>query len=134
MSTIKYDFNRINAINDWVLVKEMNFENRVTSGGIVLRSDNRKSEGVRPRWARVWKVGPKQTDVKEGQWILVEHGRWTRGIELEDENTGETIEARRVENKAIIVISDEVQSDDNVGLSGTQSSYDFDFSKPMFDY
>jgi co-chaperonin GroES (HSP10) len=77
---------KIIPIRDNVLVTDMNFDARVTKGGIVLPSDDGKSEGVRHRWARVWAIGPEQKDVKVGEWILLEHGRWTRGVtvELED--------------------------------------------------
>ncbi len=46
--------------------------------GIIIPDDNGKSEGIRPRWARVYSVGENVEDVKVGQWILIEHGRWTR--------------------------------------------------------
>ena len=32
----------------------MNFEERVTAGGIILRSDDGKEHGIRPRWAEVY--------------------------------------------------------------------------------
>ena len=71
---------KIRALHDDVIITEMNFDEIKTSSGIVLRSDNGKSHGVRPRWGKVYAIGPDQTDVKIGQWILVEHGRWTREL------------------------------------------------------
>ena len=54
-----------------------------------------------------------EIDVKEGQWILVEHGRWTRGVDLEDSN-GNTITIRRVEPASVMMSSDERPADTTV--------------------
>jgi hypothetical protein len=56
-------------------------------------------------------VGPEQTTVKAGEWVLVEHGRWTRGIEVEV--TGEHMTLRRVDPSNIIFVSDEEPSGDD---------------------
>ena len=71
---------KIIPIRDNVLVSDMDFDVRTTKGGIFLLNDDGKSEGIRPRWGRVWAVGDEQQDLKVGDWVLVEHGRWTRGI------------------------------------------------------
>jgi hypothetical protein len=49
-------------------------------------------------------------DLKEGQYILVSHGRWSRGIEIEDETGTKTI--RRVDNNDILMVSDELMNDE----------------------
>jgi uncharacterized ubiquitin-like protein YukD len=87
----------------------MHFGERISQGGIILRNDDTKSLGIRPRWGRVYAVGPEQKDVKEGQYIMVEHGRWTRGIKIEDQN-GEQI-IRKVDPKDILLVSDEPVTD-----------------------
>jgi hypothetical protein len=87
----------------------MNFEERLSNGGIVLVKDNGKSSGIRPRWGQVYAVGPEQTTIKVGTWICVEHGRWTRGIDIEDENGKQTL--RRVDPKDIMMESDEMPAD-----------------------
>lgn len=66
--------------------------------------------GIHPRWGKVFAVGPKRTDLKVGDWILVEHGRWTRSIEHELEN-GEKIELRMVDNNAILMSAEEPPND-----------------------
>jgi len=53
---------------------------------------------------KVYKIGPDQQDVSVGQWILVEHGRWTRGIKIND-GTGEKV-IQRVDTAGILAISD----------------------------
>ena len=89
----------------------MNFAGRQLSSGIILLGDDGKTDGIRPRWARVYAVGPDQTEVKPGQWVLIEHGRWTRGIEVEIDD--ETLTLRRVDPDCIIFVSDEEPNTDD---------------------
>lgn len=99
----------IRAIGDHVLVTDMKFDQRVTRGGIIILDDNGKEEGIRPRWGKVYAVGPDQKDILVGQWILVAHGRWTRGIPIEE--NGEVSTIRRVDVKDIMLVSDEQPAD-----------------------
>ena len=100
---------QLHPLNDSVIVDEMVFDERFTNSGIVLLSDNGKSSGIRPRWGKVYAVGPDQQDVQVGEWVCVAHGRWTRGIDIEDETGKHTL--RRVDPKDILMTSDE-QPDD----------------------
>jgi co-chaperonin GroES (HSP10) len=101
---------KVIPIRDHVLVSDMGFGEQVTSTGIIIKSDNGKSAGVKPRWGKVWAIGPEQKEVKVGEWILIEHGRWTRTIELEEED-GSITELRRVETNAIMMSADERPGD-----------------------
>jgi hypothetical protein len=109
--TLKYKAtNKVKGIIpilDHVIVIDMDFSGRQLASGIVLLSDDGKSEGIRPRWAQVHSVGPDQHDVKPGQWIYVEHGRWTRGLHVEFEGDDHETVLRRVDPSAIIFKSDE---------------------------
>lgn len=109
-SSIK--IKEVRALKDHVLVKDMNFGERRTSGGIHLLNDDMRTAGIRPRWARVYAVGQDQRDIAVGQWVLVSHGRWTRGIKIED-NNGETT-LRRVDINDVLLISDTEPNDDNI--------------------
>lgn len=84
--TSSYDAKEvtIRALKDDVIICDMDFGEIKTASGIVLRSDDGQSHGIKPRWGKVYKVGPDQKYIKEGQWILVEHGRWTRKIKIDD--------------------------------------------------
>lgn len=104
---------QIRAIQDDVIVIDMDMGEQVTSSGIVIASDDGKAHGVKPRWAKVYKVGPKQKDVQEGQWILIEHGRWTRKVKIDD-GTGMK-EIQKVEVKSILASSDHRPSDVYLG-------------------
>ena len=106
----------IRPLKDNIIVYDMNFDGRKLQSGIVLLKDDGKGYGIRPRWGKVYAVGPKQTDVKIGQWILVAHGRWTRGIDLTDEN-GETITIRLVDPKDVLMAGKHKPQDDTVMIS-----------------
>jgi co-chaperonin GroES (HSP10) len=105
--------NSIRAVGDHVIVTEMNFDEKISHGGIIIPTGDRKLEGIHARWARVYATGPKQQDVRVGQYILVKHGRWTRGLDIEDPEGNKTI--RRVDNKDILMVSDVPQQDETVG-------------------
>ena len=100
---------QLRPLNDSVIVGEMVFDERITSGGIVLLNDNGKSTGIRPRWGQVYAVGPDQHDVRVGEWVFVAHGRWTRGIDIQDENGKQTL--RRVDPNDILLSADELPDD-----------------------
>lgn len=104
---------KLRPLNDNILVVDMNFEEMKTASGIVIQSDDGKAHGVKPRWCKVWAIGPDQHDVKVGEWILVEHGRWTRGVTVRDE--GKEILIRRVENSSVMCSADEKPSDVYIG-------------------
>lgn len=108
-SAHKIKKHQLQPLSNSVIVSDMNFEERLSSGGIVLLNDNGKSSGIRPRWGRVYAVGPDQKDIRVGTWICVEHGRWTRGIDVEDENGKVTL--RRVDPKDIMLEADEMPDD-----------------------
>jgi co-chaperonin GroES (HSP10) len=100
---------QLRPLKDSVIVSDMIFDVRISTGGIIIPNDNGKSTGIRPRWGQVYAVGPDQQDVMPGQWVCVEHGRWTRGIDVEDESGKVTL--RRVDPKDIMMISDEQPND-----------------------
>lgn len=106
----KISRNQIRALGNSVIVADMAFDERITASGIVLLNDNGTTKGIRPRWGQVYAVGPDQQDVKVGDWILVAHGRWTRGLDIEDESGAKTI--RRVDPNDILAQSDEPVADE----------------------
>jgi hypothetical protein len=104
--------DQFQPIRDWIIVTEMAFDQRTTSSGLILLNDNGTGLGIRPRWGRVYAVGPDQQDVKIGQWICVAHGRWTRGVDVEDEHGEKTL--RRIDPKDILLVSDTQPNDDTM--------------------
>jgi co-chaperonin GroES (HSP10) len=96
---------QIQAIKKDIIVTDMVFDERISQGGIILPNDNGTSKGIRPRWGRVYAVGPDQQDVALDQWVCVAHGRWTRGLDIEDETGKRTI--RKIDPKDILLIADQ---------------------------
>ena len=73
----------VRPIRNRVIVNNMEFGAQTTSGGIILASDDGKDQGIKPRWGCVVSKGDENADPYAiGDWILVEHGRWTRGFEV----------------------------------------------------
>jgi len=95
----------IKPLHNSVIVTDMDFNDRKLASGILLLGDDGKTDGIRPRWSKVYAVGPEQQDVKLGQWILVEHGRWSRGLKIVKND--EEFVIRRVDPEAIMFVSDE---------------------------
>lgn len=105
----------IRPLRDKVIVTDMNFGMEKTKAGILLHSDDGKSSGLHPRWARVLFVGDEQQDIKVGQWVLMQHGRWTRAHKYEDEN-GDEIKIQMIDLNGVLLISDERPDEDGVRL------------------
>jgi hypothetical protein len=107
----KFTKDKFTPIGAHIIVCDMSFDARITNSGILLLNDDMKSAGIRPRWAKIYKVGSenKDPDIVEGKWVCISHGRWTRGIDVEDETGKKTL--RRVDPNDILMMSDE-QVDD----------------------
>lgn len=104
-----YQVGKLKALNDTIIVSDMYFGERLSAGGIILRNDDTKSAGIRPRWGKIYALGPDVKDLKVGQYICVSHGRWTRGIKIEDSEGEKTI--RKVDPKDVLLVSDEPIND-----------------------
>ena len=110
----------IKALSKDVLVINMDMGEQKTAGGLIIQSDDGKAHGVKPRWAKVYKVGSEIDFIKEGQWILIEHGRWTRKIKIDD-GEGEK-EFQKVETKSIIAVANEKPNDFYIGQEFSNGS------------
>jgi co-chaperonin GroES (HSP10) len=104
----------VTPLADNVIVTDMSFEERKMSSGIILLSDDGKNSGIRPRWAKIFAVGPEQRDPElvPGKWLLISHGRWTRGIDVEVDGVRHTL--RKVDLEEILAVADEPVSDDTM--------------------
>jgi hypothetical protein len=99
---------------DHVIVSEMHFDERISKGGIIMLDDDKKSSGIRPRWAKIYGLGPEQTDpqLEIGKYILISHGRWTRGITVETPLGKQTL--RKVDPGDILLVSDVPMEDETM--------------------
>jgi len=102
---MEYNFTKATGtfypLRDGVLVRDMKFETIKTASGIYIPNDDATTRGIHPRWCQVIAIGKEQEEVKVDDWILVSHGRWSRGFEL----NGETV--RTVDPTDILIIQDE---------------------------
>ena len=97
---------KLRATRGKILATDIEIGERKTDGGIVLLDDNGKEEGVRPRWLRIYAMGEDTTDqVKVGDWVLVEHGRWSRGFEVREGDEVTTL--WQVDPDALLAVSEE---------------------------
>jgi len=100
----------VRAINNRVLVSHMHFGEQTTKSGLIIKTDDGTTRGIYPRWGKVYDKGPRNDDpYKIGDWVLVEHGRWTRGVELND------ITIRMVEAESILAYSETKPEDVQIG-------------------
>ena len=100
----------LKPIGNRVLVSDMHFGEQKTKGGLIILDDDAQSRGIYPRWGKVYAKGPKnEDDYAVGECVLVEHGRWTRGVLLQKPN-GEELVIRRIDFKDIMATSDEPTS------------------------
>lgn len=101
-------------MHDNIVVSDMHFDERISKGGIVLLDDDKKSSGIRPRWAKIYGLGPDVKDplLEIGKWILISHGRWTRGITVETPEGKVTL--RKVDPNDILLVSDQPMQDETM--------------------
>lgn len=101
-------------MHDHIIVSDMHFDERISKGGIVLLDDDKKSSGIRPRWAKIYGLGPdvKDPELQIGKYILISHGRWTRGITVETPMGKQTL--RKVDPNDILLVSDEPMEDETM--------------------
>lgn len=113
----KIEKDKFHPIKDYIVVSDMAFDERISRGGIVLLNDDMKGQGIRPRWAKIYKFGSEyKGELEIGQWICVAHGRWTRGLDVEDEEGKKTL--RRVDPNDILLVSDYPVLDDFISDKG----------------
>jgi co-chaperonin GroES (HSP10) len=111
-----YDAKKIKsfrALQNYVIVTDMNFKEKLTSSGIIIPNSDGKLEGIHARWGKVYAIGNRQQDVRAGQYVLIKHGRWTHGTLIEDQEGEKTI--RRVDDADILLVSDEPMQDETIG-------------------
>ena len=100
--TVDYD---ITPLKKRVLVSDMHFGETKTKGGIILTDDDGSESGIHPRWGKVYAIGDQQEDVKVGEWVMVSHGRWSRGFKIKKK--GVELEVRMIDENDILLISED---------------------------
>jgi co-chaperonin GroES (HSP10) len=112
----------VKAIGERVLVTDMYFGEQKTSSGLIIKDDDGTTRGIYPRWAKVHSKGPSNKDPYEvGEWILIEHGRWTRSFAVETDE-GE-LEVRMVDQDSVLGYSKEKPNDVQIGAEYADGSH-----------
>jgi len=114
MSTITGD---IRPLAGRILVRDLQFGESKTAGGVIIMDDDGKERGIHPRWARVWRVADDVLDVKENDWVLIEHGRWTRTFKIELDE--EEFKVNMIDPKGIMMVSDRPMTDTYYAIAKT---------------
>lgn len=70
----------LEACKGKVLVTELETGAQQLKSGIIIPDDDGTVNGIHARWAKVYAVGSDVTEIVEGEYILVAHGRWSRTI------------------------------------------------------
>ncbi len=94
----------LRPLKDKILVHNLQFGETISKGGLIILDDDGKERGIHPRWAQVWKMGVDvDEDIELGDWILIEHGRWTRTIIVHEED--EKIKVNMIDPECIMLVS-----------------------------
>ena len=97
------EFNILEPVRGTVLVHNIEQGERRTKNGIIVLDDNGKERGIRERWAQVWMKHPEIDEVEVGDWVLIKHGRWTRGIDVVGPD-GLKVTIRKVDWPAAVIV------------------------------
>ena len=98
-------YGTIRPIKDKILVRDMQWGELLTKAGIIILDDDGTDRGIKPRWAQVWKMGDEvKEDYKVGDWILIEHGRWTRSVNVVTDD--EKFKINMIDPEAVMLMSD----------------------------
>ena len=124
---------KVKPLHDRIIVAEMEFGEVTTAGGIILPSDDGKSEGIKPRWAKVIVKGHENNDEYDvNDWVLVTHGRWSRGFKVQETDYSDPVILRTVEAEGVLGWSKDAPSDlayynneAGVNLENTITAKDF---------
>jgi hypothetical protein len=82
-----------------------NYGLKTTINGLIINEIDGSSQSIRPRWFKVTHIGPEQKFVKVGDYVLVSHGRWSRGFFIGQETTEKYY---HIDENEILITSDEL--------------------------
>ena len=71
-----------------------------STGGKILVSAVDVAQSSIPRWGHVIEVGPEALDVRAGDFILIEPGKWSNGFYVDD------LRYWKTDEQQVMVISD----------------------------
>lgn len=80
-----------------------------SKAGLLIADKDMDATGIKPRWFEVYSVGENIDWLKEGQYVFVEHGRWTRGMDVDDD-----LKLYMLDNKDCMLVSDTLPDEEKI--------------------
>lgn len=125
LSYDKIDYDIIPLPNDIWVRKMDNGEGTYGKSKIIIaNNDITSTSGIRPRWAEIWKVGEKVDYTKPGDWVLIDHGRWSYGRTITHEDNT-TSYVQKADPNGIMIIADSEPEDKRTQCTGNNSDVKF---------
>ena len=90
----------IKPLRDKIFAEILDVGEITTPGGVILQNDMGKEN--RPRWFKEEAVGPDATEVKKGDYALVNAGRWSTLLKRQSDG----VELRDIEYDGILAVAD----------------------------
>ena len=72
-----------------------------SKSGLLIADKDMDESGIKPRWFKIYSVGEEVDFCTEGDYVLVSHGRWSRGVEI-----GPDEKVWLIDNNDCLMISD----------------------------
>lgn len=91
-----------------IIITDLECGETINESGIIIPEEKFTGKNIRPRWGKVAAVGNKINDIKEGDWIYMEHGRWTHGIQTMKD--GKKTMVWMVDYQGVLLVSDKPYS------------------------
>ena len=99
----------IRAMRDKILAEMVDKPGeKKTAGGIIITENDGQENAVRPRWFKVYSVGNEIDWITKGKYVLVDHGRWSTGMQVDDD-----LKLYLLDNKDCLATTEIDPMDDN---------------------
>lgn len=80
MTKFPHEITEIRVRKDYILVDITDRGAKVLDSGIILLDDDMSESGIRPRYAQVLAVGDEVEGINPGDFVLLDHGDWTKKL------------------------------------------------------
>ena len=91
---------------------------------IISSSDKSATHGIRPRWAQIYKIGSRVDYTKVGDWVLIDHGRWSYGRTVTHDD-GSTSYVQKADPNGIMIVTEHEPEDKRTKCTGNNSDVKF---------
>ena len=85
--------NHIECLDDTLYVEKIEYGEKTLKNGFIIPTETMDHYGnfVRPRWAKVLYKADNIKNINVGDWVLIQHGNWSTGINCKIKNEDKTI-------------------------------------------